>query len=408
MDAAAPAAAAPAAPAAAAAPADAPAAARSVRGVPWGEVWGQDAAVRALQAAASDPAELTHAWLITGPPGSGRSTIARAFAAALIAEPGDELVMRQVLGGTHPDYTALRTEGVIISIKDARALVERSYFAPALGRYRVIVMEDADRMSERTSNVLLKALEEPPERTVWVLCAPSDADLLPTIRSRVRVLRLRDPEIADVAALIAERTGVDAQIAAQSARHAQRHIGMAQRLATDAAARARRDELLGAVLKVRGVSTAVEAAAQIVAGATDDAKALTAERDEAERAQLLATFGIASGAAIPPAVRSQVKALEDDQKRRATRSLRDGIDRVLTDLQSVYRDVLMLQFGRTGDLINLERDGDLRAVAEAWDPARTLVVLDAIALTRKNLEQNVAPALALESMLITVASGRTS
>jgi DNA polymerase-3 subunit delta' len=375
--------------------------------VPWGEVWGQAAAVRSLQAAASDPAELTHAWLITGPPGSGRSTIARAFAAALIAEPGDERVMHQVLAGTHPDYTALRTEGVIISIKDARALVERSYFAPSLGRYRVIVMEDADRMSERTSNVLLKALEEPPERTIWVLCAPSDADLLPTIRSRVRVLRLRDPEIADVAALVAERTGVDPQIAEQSARHAQRHIGMAQRLATDAASRERRDAMLRAVLRVRGVSTAVEAAAQIDAGASDDAKALTAERDEAERTQLLTTFGVAPGAAPPPAVRSQLKALEDEQKRRATRSRRDGVDRVLTDLQSMYRDVLMLQFGRDRDLINRELEAELRAVADSWEPARTLVVLDAIAATRKNIEQNAAPALALESMLITVASGRT-
>ncbi|MBN9169841.1 MAG: AAA family ATPase, partial [Microbacterium sp.] len=192
-------------------------AAAANRAVPWGAVWGQPDAVAALQAAASDPAGMTHAWLITGPPGSGRSTLAYAFAAALIAEPGDEQVMRQVLAGTHPDLTSLRTEGVIISIKDARALVERSYFAPSLGRYRVIVMEDADRMAERTSNVLLKALEEPPERTVWVLCAPSDADLLPTIRSRVRTLRLHDPDVSDVARLIADRTGVDEVTAEQSA-----------------------------------------------------------------------------------------------------------------------------------------------------------------------------------------------
>jgi DNA polymerase-3 subunit delta' len=194
---------------------------------------------------------------------------------------------------------------VIISIKDARALVERSYFAPSLGRYRVIVMEDADRMAERTSNVLLKALEEPPERTIWVLCAPSDADLLPTIRSRVRTLRLREPDVAD---LIVRRSAVDPAIAEQSARHAQRHIGMAQRLATDAAARARRDATLRGVLAVRGVGDAVEVAGAIVAAATDDAKALTAERDEAERAGLLRTLGIAEGGAIPPAVRSQLSA----------------------------------------------------------------------------------------------------
>jgi len=375
---------------------------------PWSDVWGQDAAVQTLRAAASDPAALSHAWLITGPPGSGRSTLAYAFAAALISEgPDDEATMRQVLAGTHPDVTSLRTDKVIITIKEARALVERSYFAPSAGRYRVIVVEDADRMVERTSNVLLKALEEPPEQTVWVLCAPSEADLLPTIRSRVRALRLREPDVDDVARLITLRTGVDETTAEQAARHAQRHIGMAQRLATDDAARRRRDETLRSVLAVRGVGTAVEAAGAIIQAATDDAKALTAERDDAERAALLRTVGIAEGQAVPPALRSQISALEDDQKKRATRSLRDGIDRVLTDLLSMYRDVIMLQYGRGNALINRELHGELAALAEAWPVERTLLVLDAINDTRESLERNVAPLLALESLLVTVSSGRT-
>lgn len=374
----------------------------------WEDVWGQDDAVQLLQAAASDPAQLTHAWLITGPPGSGRSTLAYGFAAALIAEPGDDAAVRQVLARTHPDLTALRTEQVVIRIEEARQLVERAYYSPSLGRYRVIVVEDADRMAERTSNVLLKALEEPPERTIWVLCAPSDADLLPTIRSRVRTVRLREPDVSDVARLIAQRTGVEAAVAEQAARHAQRHIGMAQRLATDADARRRRDETLRSALAVRGVGDAVDAAARIVQVATDDAKALTVERDEAERASLLRTVGLAEGAAVPPAVRSQLNALADEQKRRATRSLRDGIDRVLTDLQSLFRDVVMVQFGRTDGLINTELSDDLHALAAAWEPARTLLVLDEIALTRRNLERNAAPALALESLLVAVATGRSS
>lgn len=373
---------------------------------PWADVWGQDAAVDTLRAAASDPSALSHAWLITGPPGSGRSTLAYAFAAALIADsPDDETVMRQVLAGTHPDVTALRTDKVIITIAEARSLVERSYFAPSAGRYRVIVVEDADRMVERTSNVLLKALEEPPERTVWILCAPSEADLLPTIRSRVRSLRLRESDVADVARLITLRTGVDGAVAEQAARHAQRHIGMAQRLATDDAARRRRDETLRSVLGVRGVGDAVEVAGRIIQAATEDAKALTAERDAAERASLLHTIGIAEGQAVPPALRTQLSALEDDQKKRATRSLRDGIDRVLTDLQSLFRDVVMLQFGRD-DLINSELRSELTDLAAAWSEARTLVVLDHLAETRQSLERNVAPLLALESLLVTITSGR--
>lgn len=374
---------------------------------PWTDVWGQDDAVQTLRNAASDPTALSHAWLITGPPGSGRSTLAYAFAAALIAEgPEDEHTMRQVLAGTHPDVTALRTDKVIITIKEARALVERSYFAPSAGRYRVIVVEDADRMVERTSNVLLKALEEPPENTVWILCAPSEADLLPTIRSRVRPLRLREPDVGDVTRLIVQRTGADESIAEQAARHSQRHIGMAQRLATDEAARRRRDTTLRSVLAVRGVGSAVEVAGEIIQVATDDAKTLTAERDSAERASLLRTVGVAEGQAVPPAIRTQISALEDDQKKRATRSLRDGIDRVLTDLQSMFRDVVMLQFGRGHDLINRELHDDLSAMADAWPVERTLVVLDHLAETRESLERNIAPTLALESLLVTVASGR--
>jgi len=378
----------------------------AVTELPWGDVWGQDDAVATLRRAASGESSLAHAWLITGPPGSGRSTLAYAFAAALIAnDEGDEHTMRQVLAGTHPDLTALRTEGVIITIKQARELVDRSYFAPSHGLRRVIVVEDADRMVERTSNVLLKALEEPPDQTIWVLCAPSEADLLPTIRSRVRTLRLREPEIADVARLIEQRTGVDPAVAEQSARHAQRHIGMAQRLATNPDSRARRDDSIRDVLRVRTIGDVVQVADRVVKAATDDAKALTAERDEAERAALLRTVGVPEGARVPPAVRSQLSALEEEQKKRATRSLRDGIDRVLTDLQSVYRDVVMLQHGREQGLINLEFIDDLRAIAGDWSQERALRVLDHITDTRRVIGQNAQTTLALESLLVTIVSG---
>lgn len=375
--------------------------------VPWGDALGQDDAVDVLRRAAADPGLLAHSWLLTGPPGSGRSTLALAFAAALIAEDeNDVATMKQVLARSHPDLTMLTTEGVIITIKQAREIVERSYYAPSLGRYRVIVVEDADRMAERTSNVLLKALEEPPEQTIWVLCAPSEVDLLPTIRSRVRTLRLRELEVDDVARLLVARTGADPAVAEQAARHAQRHIGMAQRLATDEESRARREQTMRDVLGLRGVGRVVDVASGIVQAASDDAQALTAERDETERADLLRTVGLSDGAKVPPAVRSQLKELKDNQERRAKRSVRDGLDRVLTDLQSLFRDIVLLQLGRDTALVNVEYIDEMRQVAQARPATHTMMVLDHLAETRAALGQNVQPALALESLLITVVTGR--
>jgi DNA polymerase-3 subunit delta' len=375
----------------------------------WDEVTGQDDAVELLRQAAEDQgASMTHAWLITGPPGSGRSNLAYAFATALLGAGDhghDAAIARQVEARTHPDLSVLSTERVIISIDEVRALVASSQFSPSVSTYRVMIIEDADRMTERTSNVLLKALEEPPPRTVWILCAPSEADLIPTIRSRVRSVRLRVPGIPEVTELLVRRDGVDRTLAAQSARQSQSHIGMARRLATSEEARARRDETLDLALGIRTVADAVRAAARLLEIAADDAKAIVEERDEDERARALRSLGVEPGATPPPAVRAQLRALEEDQKRRATRSLRDGIDRILVDLLSVHRDVLMLQLGSPSELVNREREAELMTLSARTTPADTIASLDAIATARQRIDGNVAPALALEAMLVPVTRG---
>lgn len=329
--------------------------------------------------------------------------MAFAFAAALLSgsPDGDDQTLQQVESRTHPDLSILSTENVTYTIREVREFATTSYYSPSVGSYRVMVIEDADRMTERTSNVLLKALEEPPERTVWILCAPSDADMLPTIRSRVRTLRLRLPDVDDVAELLQSQLGVDATTAERAARLAQSHIGMAKRLATDGDALSRREQTLRTALSMRSVTDAVMAAAGMLEIAGDDAKAFTSERDEAERESVMRSLGLEPGQTIPPALRSQIKSLEEEQKRRATRSLRDGIDRILVDLLSMYRDITMIQLGRAHAIINREFADDLRRKAEATDAARTLQTMDAIRQARRRIAGNVAPALALEAALVT-------
>ena len=374
----------------------------------WDELTGQGDAIEVFTAAAAAGATdsaMTHAWLITGPPGSGRSNLAYAFATALLSrnEADLEATQRQVAARTHPDLGVLSTERVIISIDEVRALVSSSQFSPSVGRFRVMVIEDADRMAERTSNVLLKALEEPPPRTVWILCAPSEADLIPTIRSRVRSVRLRVPSVDEVAELISRRDGVDVATATRAARESQSHIGMAHRLATNDEARRRRDQTLQIALDIRSVGDAVRAAGTLLELAGDDAKAITEERDAEERESALRSLGIEPGGTIPPALRAQLRSLEEDQKRRATRSLRDGLDRIMVDLLSLYRDILLLQLGATSELINLGIRGALVGAAQSSTSAETLATMDAIATARRRIDGNVSPALALEAMLISTA-----
>ena len=372
----------------------------------WDELVGQEAAIEAVRHAAQPgSASMTHAWMIVGPAGSGRSTLALAFAATLVSQGDDDQALALVSAGTHPDVSVISTDRVTISIDEVRELVTQSYYAPSRSRWRVIVMEDADRMTERTSNVLLKALEEPPPQTVWILCAPSTQDVLPTIQSRVRTITLRTPSAEQVAALIHRREGVSHERALEAAREAQCHIGMATRLATDDDARSRRDHTVQVVLQLRSVSQAVTQAGALIAVANEDQKALLEKLDEQEREETLRSLGIQPGGSVPAAVRSSVKALEENQKRRATRSLRDGVDRICTDITSVLRDVLMIQLGAGGDLVNERFRAQLEQRASDTTAAHSLAAIDEVQVARDRIASNTPPQLALEAMLIAV-SGR--
>ncbi|MDH2387655.1 DNA polymerase III subunit delta' [Streptomyces sp. HNM0663] len=393
----------------------------------WDDVIGQDRVRTQLSAAARDadslvtaaaageaaPAasKMTHAWLFTGPPGSGRSTAARAFAAALQCvspdralggEPGCGFCdgCHTTLVGTHADVEVVRTDLLSIGVKETRDLVRRAQLSPAGGRWQVIILEDADRLTEGAANVLLKAIEEPAARTVWLLCAPSLEDVLPTIRSRCRHLTLRTPPVAAVADVLVRRDGIAPEAAEASARATQGHIGRARRLATDERARARRSAVLKLPLRVADIGGCLKAAQELIDAAAEDAAQAAEEIDAKEAEELKAALGAAAGGRMPRGTAGAMKELEDKQKRRRTRTQRDSLDLALSDLTGFYRDVLALQLGSGVALANEDVRDSLDRVARDSTPERTLRRIEAIVACRQTLGRNVAPLLAVEAMAV--------
>ena len=302
--------------------------------------------------------------------------------------------------GSHPDVTVLATEKVIISIEEIRSLVAASYFGGSISKYQIMIIEDADRMAERSSNVLLKTLEEPPAGTIWILCAPSEADMLPTIRSRVRRVALKQPSSQTVADLLVARDRISPSLALQVAAEAQGHIGMALRLATSTDARARSKDTLLAAMQIDSIPKAMFTAERWLELARKDADALTAEKATEERTALPATLGIPEGGTVPPALRADIKALEEGQKRRATRSLRDGIDRILVDLMSLYRDVLMVELGAEAELVNADLRSQIVELAATSTASEVITKLEALAQARVRISSNVRDLMVLESLAV--------
>jgi DNA polymerase-3 subunit delta' len=370
---------------------------------------GQDLVVEQLRAAIGS-AGLTHAWLFTGPPGSGRSVAARAFAAALLCADqgcGECTSCRQVAGGSHADLLLVRPDGLSYGVKQTRDLVLKAAASPVYGGWRVILFEDADRATEQAANALLKAIEEPPPRTIWLLCAPSAADLPTTIRSRCRLILLRTPPTAAVAAIL-EREGVSPGQALTAARASLGHIGRARRLATDPQAASRRAAVLAVPTQVTGLAQAFGAAAALVSAAEAEATATAEALDLPEREALRQAFGEGStGKGVAAAIRGAagaLKELEDRQKSRATRIKRDALDLALLDLAAFYRDVLAVQFGADVELANAAHEADLRRLAGASTPRGTVRRIEAIMTCRERLNASVAPLLAVEEMTLALAA----
>jgi DNA polymerase-3 subunit delta' len=377
------------------------------------ELTGQDVVVDQLQravSAARSGSGIMHAWLFTGPPGSGRSVAARAFASALLCDEGgcgQCASCHLIAAGTHPDVLLVRPDGLSYGVRQTRDLVLKAATAPVLGRWRIVLFEDADRATEQAANALLKAIEEPAPRTIWLLCAPYADDLPTTIRSRCRLVTLRTPRTAAVAQTL-EAEGVSPELALTAARAAQGHIGRARRLATDPAAAGRRADVLRVPGQVVGIGQALRAAAALVRAAEAEAGAVTEELDEPEREAMRRAFGEGStGKGVATAIRGGAGALrdlEDRQKSRATRVKRDSLDRALLDLVGYYRDVLAVQLGADVELANAGRADEIDELAAASFPAQTVRRIEAIMKCRERLAASVAPLLAVEELTLALAA----
>jgi DNA polymerase-3 subunit delta' len=375
----------------------------------------------AVQAAAAivrgEPAPtgvMTHAWLFTGPPGSGRSVAARAFAAALQCPEGGCgrcTECRTTLAGTHADVRSVVPEGLSISVEEMRSLVLRAGSAPVGGRWQVVLIEDADRLTEKAGNALLKAVEEPSPRTVFLLCTPSTHpdDVSVTIRSRCRVVTLRTPSAESIAEMLVRRDDIDQRSAAWAAAASQGHVGRARRLARDPEARSRREAVLAVPRRLTGIGACYEAAAALIAATDSEATAAVSETDARERSEMeraLGAGGTGKGAATAfRGAAGVLKDLERRQRSRATRAKRDALDRALVDLAGFYRDVLTVGLGAAVPPVHADAVVDARAAARKWSPDSTLRRLEAVLACREAIELNVKPQIAVEAMMISLWRG---
>jgi DNA polymerase III subunit delta' len=380
----------------------------------WSDLVGQRPTIEVLQHAAAGVG-MTHAWLFTGPPGSGRSNVARAFATALQCERrtgcGECEACRLGINGTHPDITWVKSETSVLYVDDMRDLVQSAAKFPAIGRWQIVVIEDADRLTEQAGNALLKAIEEPPPRTVFLLCTPSTHpdDISVTIRSRCRVVALRQPPVDAVAEVLVRRDGIAPDVALWAAAAAQGHVGRAKRLANDTEARGRREAVLSVPRRLTGVGACFEAASALIKAAEAEAAEQLVETDASERAALEQALGAGgTGRGAAGAMRGsagQLKELERRQKSRATRSKRDALDRALVDLAGFYRDVLITHLRAPVGVVHTDVASQSGAAAGKWSPESALRRLEAVLACRQAIDENVKPEIAVEAMMLSLWRG---
>lgn len=370
----------------------------------------------------TDPgsAAMTHSWLFTGPPGSGRSVAARAFATALVCEDPDIAgcrrceACRSAAAGSHPDITWVRTDGVVIQVAEAREVIRTAAAMPTVASWRIVVFEDADRFNDSSANALLKSIEEPPPRTVFILCAPSTdpEDIAVTLRSRCRHLYVPTPSRQEVEAVLLgdEALALSRDQASWAADVAGGHIGRARHLASQEEARSKRASALKLPGLIYEPGEAYRFTTDLVTSATEEAAASVADREDKELEDLRSALGMgAKGRGVAKSqvgAAGQIKELEKEQKNRRTRMLRDSLDLALIDIAGLYRDAMMIAAGAVADddgpvggFLHPDMQKVSRELARRNAPENLVRCIDAVSQCRETLTFNVKPEVALTAMV---------
>ena len=351
--------------------------------------------------------EMTHAWVFTGPPGSGRSSAAVAFAQALACPNQGCGACNECLSaasGGHPDVEIIQTEGLSIKVEEIREILTRVAWAPSMAGWRVVVMEDADRLTESAANALLKAIEEPVTRTVWLLCAPTLHDVLPTIRSRCRHLQLRTPSSDAVKNVLIKRDKISPAMADFAARVSQGHIGRAKYMSTNESARSSRELIMQLPLQLGSLHSTIRVAGTLVDIAIAEARASSDNRDQKELEKLQEAYGNdGTGRGSVTYAAKAIKEMEKDQKSRASRMVRDSIDGALLNLATFYRDVMMAQCGNSESIINTDLSEQIKKCADDSTPASIIDKINFIMATRKDLALNAAVLVTCEALVCKLA-----
>lgn len=376
----------------------------------WDSVVGQGQVVQRLQkVACADASKIAQSWLICGAAGFGSVQVARAFAAALESPDHGECengelskTAKEVLSGSHPDVHMLTTEGVTLSVDAVREVIGISEQMPSTAPWRIIIIEDVGRMLERSTNVLLKEIEEPSEHTIWLLCAASTQDVLPTIRSRTQVVQLAMPDEQSVVEYLMKKTSADSKLAHRAARLSQGNITTALLYASDEHAVSRRDELIAGLLRLHDASDAILLTSMLIEDAKSQAENEIQRNVDAQQKEFRGINGLRDEDRVPPKLRAAYNAIgkKDEVKRKITRVSRDVLMRSLDAIASVYRDVLVVIHGAqdSSPLINQEYQANIVALSQRFTATQVLNDVDSIAAARRRLAGNGNTTLVFEAL----------